>query len=165
MEEFENIAEQYTPLIHHMIKRLNIYKDKEEFIQIGLIALWEASRAFDPAKGQFMSYAFLTIKGRMLSHIQKTNKIHHRETSKEIEMERANQDDELILTLEWLIPKAFLDTLTSNQSCWLTHHIQYGKTTAEIAADLHITVASVKSWKRTTIKKLQAYYRLHPESF
>ena len=49
------------------------YKDKEEFIQIGLIALWEASRAFDPAKGQFMSYAFTTIKGRMLSHIQKTN--------------------------------------------------------------------------------------------
>ena len=163
MDEFENIAEQYVPLIHHMIKRLNIYKDKEEYIQIGLIALWEASRAFDPAKGQFMSYAFTTIKGRMLSHIQKANKLHDREMSKEIELESAAQDG--MKTLEWLVPKAFLDSLTPNQSCWLFNHIHYGKTIAEIANDYQTTIASVKSWKRTTIKKLQDYYRLHPEAF
>jgi RNA polymerase sigma factor (sigma-70 family) len=163
MEEFENIAEQYVPLVHHMIKRLNIYKDKDEFIQIGLIALWDASRAFDPAKGQFMSYAFMTIKGRMLSHIQKTNKIHGRETSKEVDLEDTIQDE--IMTLEWLVPKAFLDSLTPNQFCWLINHIQHGKTTAEIAKDYHTTTASVKSWKRSTVKKLQAYYRLHPEAF
>ncbi len=165
MEEFEKIAEQYTPLIHHMIKRLNIYRDKDEFIQIGLIALWEASKAYDSAKGQFMSYAFMTIKGRMLSHMQKSNKIQIREQLKEAGMDHLIQDEEMMHMLDWLIPKAFLETLTSNQSCWLIHHIQYGKTTREIAADCQTTTASVKSWKRITIKKLQAYYRQHPEAF
>ena len=163
MEEFERIAEKYTPLIHHIIKSLHIYKDTEEFFQIGLIALWEANRAFDPAKGQFMSYAFLTIKGRMLSHMQKTNRIQDRETGKELELDYAIQYEEM--PIEWILPKSFLDSLTANQSCWLINHVHHGKTTAEIAKDCHTTTASVKSWKRTTTKKLQAYYRLHPETF
>lgn len=165
MEEFEKVAEQYTPLIHHMIKRLNIYKEKDEFIQIGLIALWEASRAYDSAKGQFLSYAFMTIKGRMLSHMQKSNKIHMREQLKETGMDNLVQDEYRMLMLECLIPRTFLNTLTKNQSCWLIQHIHYGKTTKEIAADCQTTTASVKSWKRTTIKKLQDYHKQHPEAF
>ncbi len=36
LASFEGLAEQYTSMIHHMIKKLAIYKNKEEFFLLGL---------------------------------------------------------------------------------------------------------------------------------
>ena len=72
--EFQQLTTQYSKIIHSIIHSLHIYKDHDEFYQIGLIALWNASENFDETKGQFSTYAYSFIKGRMLNHLKKEKK-------------------------------------------------------------------------------------------
>lgn len=74
LESFEQLAEQYTPMIYKIMHSLHIYKDQEEFFQLGLIALWEASRRFDASKGKLTSYAYMYIKGYLLMELKKCRK-------------------------------------------------------------------------------------------
>lgn len=74
MESFEQLVEQYIPMMHKIIHSLNIYKNKEEFYQLGLIALWEASKRYDPKKGKLASYVYMYIKGYLLMELKKINK-------------------------------------------------------------------------------------------
>ncbi len=65
------LATQYTSMIHRFINKLHIYKNKEDYQQIGLIALWEAHTKFDNAKGAFPPYAYSYIQGRILNALTK----------------------------------------------------------------------------------------------
>ena len=49
-------------------------KNKDEFHQHGLIALWEASKRFDSKKGQFPTFAYAYIKGYLLMEMSKATK-------------------------------------------------------------------------------------------
>jgi RNA polymerase sigma factor (sigma-70 family) len=71
LESFEQLVSQYKPTIKQIIHSLHIYKNKEEFHQHALIALWEASKRFDPAKGNFSTYAYHYIKGYLLMELTK----------------------------------------------------------------------------------------------
>ena len=66
-------------MIYQIIHSLHIYKNHDEFYQIGLIALWEASNQFDETKGAFLSYAYATVKGRILTEIAKQKQDKRRE--------------------------------------------------------------------------------------
>ena len=68
---FEEQEEQYKPLILKIMNNLHIYRDHESFYQIGLIALWEASSRFDPDKSKFITFAYATIRGRLMEHLTK----------------------------------------------------------------------------------------------
>jgi RNA polymerase sigma factor (sigma-70 family) len=72
LESFEQLASQYEPMIQQIIHSLHIYKNKDEFHHHGLIALWKASKRFDPAKGTFSTYAYHYIKGYLLMELTKT---------------------------------------------------------------------------------------------
>ena len=69
--DFERLSAQYSNMIHSIIHSLHIYKDHDDFYQIGLIALWNASENFDEEKGKFSTYAYSFIKGRILTHLKK----------------------------------------------------------------------------------------------
>ncbi|MGL4819770.1 MAG: sigma-70 family RNA polymerase sigma factor [Bacilli bacterium] len=71
METFEKCFESYERLIWHSIKRLHIYKDHDEFYQIGLIALWRAFRHYDASRGAFTTYAYATIEGHLKMQLRK----------------------------------------------------------------------------------------------
>lgn len=68
---FEDLVVQYEGLIKAQIKKLNRHKQFDELYQIGLIALWDAQKNFDPAKGYFASYAKMYVKGRLLTFLKK----------------------------------------------------------------------------------------------
>ncbi|WP_238579120.1 sigma factor [Neobacillus niacini] len=70
MESFEQLAIQYDPMIQRIIYSLHIYKNKDEFLQHGLIALWKASKRFDPARN-YSTYAYYYIKGYLLMELTK----------------------------------------------------------------------------------------------
>ena len=165
MDHFDMLVSQYNPLIHHIIRKLNIICDKDEYYQIGLIALWEASLNFNPEKGQFLSYAYKSIQGKMLIQLCKSTKISDREMKKSPEYWDLLKVEDDVLILEWYFTKPFLESLTNNQVIWLSEYIQYGKTIADIAHEYHTTYATVKSWKRTTLKKLKSYLQMHPDMF
>lgn len=74
METFEEILEQYEPMISSIIRKLNIYKNYDSFRQTARIALWQAWLNFDEAKGKFSNYAYTTIKTTLLKEMTKDNK-------------------------------------------------------------------------------------------
>lgn len=70
MKEFDQLVEQFTPMIHSIIRNLNIYKNHQDFYQIGLIYLWQAYKNYDPNKGKFSTYAYLSIRRGIVHELQ-----------------------------------------------------------------------------------------------
>ncbi|PLT35809.1 sigma-70 family RNA polymerase sigma factor [Bacillus sp. V5-8f] len=162
MDEFSKLAEQYTPMIHSIIRTLGIYKNKEEFFQIGLIGLWEAEAKFNPEMGKFFTYAYSTVKGKILNELRKEHGFETRHTP--LDLETGDVINRMItldepLQLENL--QTYCDGLTKHQADWLLLTFQEGKSLPEIASKLGVSVAAVKSWRQSALKKL----RKNPELF
>ncbi|MDQ0218116.1 sigma-70 family RNA polymerase sigma factor [Peribacillus cavernae] len=156
MDDFSKLADQYTPMIHHIIKSLSIYKNKEEFFQVGLIGLWEAQSKFDPTKGKFLSYAYGNVKGRILNELKKEHLLETRNTP--LEFESNDFGEEIPIRDEPLQPErlqSYCEGLTKNQSKWVMLTFQEDKSLTEIAEQLGVSVAAVKSWRQSALKKLR----------
>ncbi|MCC3356117.1 sigma-70 family RNA polymerase sigma factor [Bacillus sp. REN16] len=152
--EFEELAEQYKPLIFQVIKRLRLYGDRETFYQIGLIGLWEASNRFDAGKGvEFSTFAFTTIRGKLLDHLKKEARYqdHCQPTGEQVFMKLADCSDDLSVDLI----EEYGKNLTENQVKWVQGRIIEDKSYKEIAGEHGVTVESVKSWGRQAVKKLR----------
>ncbi|MHA6261435.1 sigma-70 family RNA polymerase sigma factor [Sporosarcina sp. CAU 1771] len=74
MNTFEEVLNQYEPMISASLRTLNIYRDHENFRQAGSVALWQAWTRFDTEKGNFTPFAYRSIRGAMLDELKKENK-------------------------------------------------------------------------------------------
>ncbi|MFD1031289.1 sigma-70 family RNA polymerase sigma factor [Metaplanococcus flavidus] len=68
-EDFNDVEEQYAPMISALIRKLHIYRDHEEYRQVGKLALWQAWSRYDGDKGDFTPFAFRTVHGAMLDEL------------------------------------------------------------------------------------------------
>jgi DNA-directed RNA polymerase len=73
-ESFEMVVNQYTPMIHQIINKCRIYKDRDMYFQEGLIALWNAFKNFNEEKGTFSTYAYTMIYGHVRNVLSKENR-------------------------------------------------------------------------------------------
>lgn len=80
MTNFEDILQQYEPMISASIRNLHIYRDHDSFIQAGRVALWQAWNRFDATKGNFTAFAYRSIRGAMLDEMKKESKFDERFT-------------------------------------------------------------------------------------
>ena len=157
-EEFEKLYEQFEPMIYHMMKKLKIYRDEKEFYQIGCIALWEASLRFNEEKGEFKSYVYSYIIGRMKAVLTKERKRQEKENRLMTvsPQEETSEDD-----FKHLLANSNIDSisslLTSNQSKWLKAYCLKGKTPSQVAKDEGVSISAVKGWRRDAIAKLKKY--------
>jgi RNA polymerase sigma factor (sigma-70 family) len=160
MQPFERLEEQYRPMIMSIMKKLHVTKERDEYYQIGLIALWEASKQFREGKGSFSSFAYKKIYWAMVSHLRKQ----HRGKKGECAL-----TDELASTIPDEQPfeyddgwwKSILAILTERQKKWVIGHIIENKPLQTIAEEEGVPVAAVKNWRITALKKLrkQAWLR------
>jgi DNA-directed RNA polymerase len=155
MEPFEQLASQYQPMIHKIIRSLHIYKNIDEFYQIGLIALWEAQKKFHAEKGSFPPFAYSLIRGKILHQLIKDRKQEEKimlpeETYWEVV---AAQPRELISEQEFL--QTYGKNLTKIETKWLIDACFSGYSLQEIAASEHISVSAVKQWAVSARKKLR----------
>lgn len=60
--DYERILEQYRPMISAIIRDFNIYKDFEDYEQIAMFALWEATKIYNEERGSFSSIAYTLMK-------------------------------------------------------------------------------------------------------
>ena len=72
METFEDVLNQFEPMIHACIRKLNIYKNYDSFKQAGRIGLWKAWQRYDSSKGDFAPFAYRSIYGSLLDELKKT---------------------------------------------------------------------------------------------
>lgn len=148
---FETIVDQYRPLISYMIRKLHIRRHVDDYVQIGLIALWEAYERYDETKGSFCSFAFKMIRWRMVSQLrQETTNVHVPLPDSYV----LKEDVDFLADIVW---EDAMQYLTPRERIWLIRHVIEGKTLKQIAAEEGVTVSAVKQWRMSAVKKLKQY--------
>ncbi|AZB42563.1 sigma-70 family RNA polymerase sigma factor [Bacillus sp. FJAT-42376] len=151
---YSELLERYKPMILHLMKRLSIYRNHEEFFQTASIALWEASNHYQPSKGTMDAYYYLFIKGKLMNEMTRQNRLLMREDLKD-EWGWADSGPDDFLPAERYDWEDLMKDLTLNQKKWIRNYAFLGLTITEIAQKEGATPAAVKSWRRDAIKKLR----------
>lgn len=154
-KSFEELVEKHQSMIYFHIKQLNIRQHHEEYHQIGLIALWQASKTYDGSKGAFSTYLYHCIKGRMLNEMNKQNRRHEKEELRDHHDDFGMEDPAEEIMNEQIV-RSYADILTPMQKKWLIGYCIDRKTPTEIGESENVSPASVKSWRREAIKKIRA---------
>ncbi|WP_027408355.1 sigma-70 family RNA polymerase sigma factor [Anoxybacteroides tepidamans] len=154
MQPFERLEETYRPMIVSIMKKLHVTKEWDEYYQIGLIALWEASKQFQEEKGSFSSFAYKKIYWSMTSYLRKQCRGKKNECSLTESIantipdgRKSDYDDGLL--------EALLQPLTERQKKWVIGYIVENKSLKTIAEEEGVTVEVVKNWRVTALKKLR----------
>ena len=157
MESFEQIAVQYTPMIYSIIRKLNIYKNKDEFFQTGLIALWEAHQRVDSEKGTFTSYAYSYIHGKILTELSRSKRNEERTAYPKEEFWELIVSDAHTSLLEEDILVSYCQRgqLTENQTKWVLYSFLKGFNINEIAEIEHLSLSALKNWRNGAKEKLR----------
>ncbi|CAM3267634.1 sigma-70 family RNA polymerase sigma factor [Filibacter tadaridae] len=156
MMNFEDVLEQYEPMISASIRKLSIYRDHESFKQAGRVALWQAWNRFDIAKGNFTPFAYRSIRGAMLDELKRESRF---------DENVMRMDDEL---LAFTIGGEFdvhsgekselaeaLDLLSPAERELVRWLFVEGFTLKECAEKVGITVAGVKKRRERMLVKLR----------
>ncbi len=153
---FEEVAMDFTPLVMGMMKRLKIYKNREEYIQIGFIALWKAYQNYDPEKGSFSSFAYSYVRGDMLAQLKKDASYDERHLLNDFDDGmKPVADESRSIQEEYESISAYLKHLTPREMDWVIEHIIYGRSITEIANKYNVAPTTVKSWRKQALKKLR----------
>ena len=155
MESFDELVAQYQPMIHKIIQSLHIYRNKDEFYQTGLIALWEASHSFNEGKGSFSNYAYTYIKGKMLTQMSQNNKHQDKHVLPEIEFWEYIEDQESSPFLEKETILTYCEDLTGKEAKWVMASFIEQLTNKEIAERENVSISAVKQWKSGALRKMK----------
>lgn len=149
--DFEQLAADYSNMIHSIIHSLRIYKNHDEFYQIGLIALWEGSQHYDEQKGVFAPYIYKFIKGKLLTALKKEKKRDDRHVYPENEDEFHLGHEDRVLELEDLL--SHFHHLTDLQKKWVVLRFYHGFSNRDIAEMENISLRKVRAWGDLAMKK------------
>ncbi|MEH7377000.1 sigma-70 family RNA polymerase sigma factor [Neobacillus drentensis] len=159
MESFEQLVDQYQPMLHKIMHSLHLYKHREEFYQHSLIALWEASKRFDPQKGSFTNYAYNYIKGYLLMELKKIHQDHERNVYPDEQFWDLAADPYSDDPLQDEILLSYCETLTPNQKKWLLYTIRDRLSVKEIAELEKVSLSAVKGWRSGAREKVKNLIR------
>ncbi|WP_336047098.1 sigma-70 family RNA polymerase sigma factor [Solibacillus ferritrahens] len=102
MQEIEQIILDHEELIKKAIFKLKIYRDFEEYMQVGRIALWKAAKSFDKTKGEFAMFAYMTVKYAITRELSRSIDVSESEISVEEEVySNVEQQPAIQPSLEW----------------------------------------------------------------
>ncbi|WP_227937582.1 sigma-70 family RNA polymerase sigma factor [Alkalihalobacillus deserti] len=152
---FDEVLRMYEPAIKKQLVSLRLYKDYDEFYQIGCIALWNAYQQFNPDKGHFPTYAISFIRGRMLSHLSKENKYSERHAfvAEDVMEFVPSVSDQIPLEAELL--EAYLWNLTAKEKAWVYEAIFLQKKPSEIQDIFCISRNSIYTLRKNALKKMR----------
>ncbi|GGD28534.1 sigma-70 family RNA polymerase sigma factor [Pontibacillus salipaludis] len=155
--EFEEMMDQFTPMIHHIIHKLRIRDPYGEFYQEGVLALWEAVQSFQEDKGKLSSYVYFIVRNRLISKMRKDNRMTEKDDQFALLMEEeAVCYDELSFNLiDPYVYKEIGRLLTNNQLKWFNGFILREQSLQEIADRENTTLNAVKNWGRLAKEKLR----------
>lgn len=153
MKDFDQAAEQYTPMISAIIRKLHIYRDYDAYRQIGKIALWHACCRYEESKGDFTPFAYRTIYGAMLDELKRESRFTSRFTVSESvhfeEMETGSIEDRLP---EWLDRIR----LKENERKLLDDLFVQGISVVDLAHIHGLSVSGMKKRRERVLKKVRS---------
>ncbi|MEG6573406.1 sigma-70 family RNA polymerase sigma factor [Caldibacillus debilis] len=153
MEDFDRLAEQYRPLILSVLRNLNIYQNREDFFQIGLIHLWQAYLNYKPEKGNFSAYAYITVRRGIVRELKKWKRkegIEH-----DVDENYWNSVKEEPKAAEMAFIKDAVCRLPESEREFVIRHFIWGYSLREIAEMENSAYATVKLKKKRALEKLR----------
>lgn len=151
MNDFEEVAVTYAPMISAIMRKLHIYRDYDTFRQIGNIALWQAWQRFEDEKGHFTPFAYRSIQGAMLDELK-------RETKRNDQVSRiANgQEEEIREEVVDGLPDWLEVNKLNKHEKWLLEALYVnGRSLSELAVTEDISLAGMKKRRERLLKKLK----------
>lgn len=155
MENFEEVLEQYEPMIYASIRKLRIYKNHSEFVQAGRVGLWKAVQRYEKERGDFAPFAYRSIYGSILDELKKsyTNEQQAVPTEDDV-LERIIGFKEEVIEQDKFIAEALTHLNPTEQQLIQLLFIE-GFSLDEVASRLRMTKESLKKKRQRTLKKLR----------
>lgn len=145
-------------MISATLRKLNIYRNHEQFRQAGRVALWQAWTRFEEGKGNFAAYASRSIRGAMLDMLKRENQFEENVMQAEdnLLMDLVDQEVALPIYDGWSdrLGEAF-EQLTENEKDLIQWIFVEGLTQAECAERAQVSVAGIKKRRERMIVKLR----------
>lgn len=152
--EFESCCEQFMPMVYSLIKKWHLGREREEFEQIGRIAIYEAWINYDASVGEFSSYVAGYVRGRMKDVIKRQDRWGTRhvftEPVKLAEHPDLTAEDRFLME-DWLEHSK----LTSQEKMWVMEGLIDGYKLQEIAVRYGRSVTTIKTWRQSALQKLR----------
>lgn len=151
MEDFEEVAVKYAPMISAVIRKLHIYRDYDTFRQIGTIALWQAWQRFEDEKGNFTPYAYRSIQGAMLDELKRETRRNDQVTHKGSNAQEEGREEMVESLPDWLE----VNKLNGQEKRLLEALYVKGCSLPELAITENISLAGMKKRRERLLKKLK----------
>lgn len=153
MKDFDQAAEQYSPMISAIIRKLHIYRDYDAYRQIGKIALWHACCRYEESKGDFTPFAYRSIHGAMLDELKRESRF----TSRFAASEDVLLEEVASGSIEDRLPE-WLDEirLTRNERKLLDELFVQGVTVSDLAPIYGLSVSGMKKRRERVLKKVRS---------
>ena len=141
----------YEPMIHSIIQQLNILYDKDEYMQVGRIAVFEAVNKFDSSKTSCSEsqFVYTLIRQRLIDEIRKVSRYQEHQSPAEeniIEIQAADDSYKLENTAQ--------KVLNEREYRWFTLTLS-GYSLKETAELLKVSVSTAKNIRKSARDKLQ----------
>ncbi len=143
--QIEAKIRQYEPMVHAVMNKLNILYDKDDFLQTGRIAVFQALMSYDAdrARGATESqFVYTRIHQRMIDEIRKCVRV-----SKGLELTEWLEDDGMYAVEESyvdLLNGELVKLLDGREMKWL-ELMTDGYSAVEIAKILGVSVSTIKA--------------------
>lgn len=161
MKDFDYWVQEFTPLIHSIINQYNIFKDREEYFQLGLCGLFEAYQNYNPEKGTFTTFAYYRIRGKILNHLKRKISTGEKEVHVEFDflsyMLRTSDTNPLEKNL---LLRQGIEHLKPELRKIIIYHYFEGYSFKEIAEKLQISYPTVKRRHKEALQKLKAFLQI-----
>lgn len=166
---FEDIFKQNERRIHYQIHRLGIRDPYQDFYSEGLFALWKAYEKYNPNKGPLGTYFNYIIRNRLVDLLRKEVRDQEKKDAV-VETEKQQIHDATTELQNGMseMPESGLEEqemwqevrseLTEKQWDWVYYYIIHDMPLKEIAELKGVSVDAVKSWGKSTRKRLRALY-------
>lgn len=155
MENFEEVLEQYEPMIYASIRKLRIYKNHSEFVQAGRVGLWKALQRYEKDRGDFAPFAYRSIYGSILDELKKSYATEQQAVPTEgdvLERIIGYKDEEVEL---YIIIEEALTHLNHTEQQMLQLLFIEGFSLDEVASRLRLSKETIKKKRQRTLKKLR----------
>lgn len=155
MTDFEEVLEQFEPMISACIRKLNIYKNHEIYRQAGRIALWKAWVKFDEGKGNFAPYAYRSIYGGMLDELKKEKSQEEHADLVEDEKLAVLLEKNLVLSIVSEDLERAIESLQAQERELLMWIFVEGISLQQAATRVGITIPGIKKRRERILVKLR----------
>lgn len=146
-------------MISSILRKTNVYKNHEHFRQSARIALWEAWKKYDSARGHFAPFAYRTIQTTIFTELKKDTQYTERQIPYEKDklstvaeyMNQSEATDKQILQLVDLLK----EKMTLEEFHFLEDLYVHGFSYEELTEKYDATVNALKKRRYRLIKRLR----------